>query len=129
MNTLQEYLMNSRDVKSLRVIDDYEFARSPRIICADGFSMSVQANHGAYCLPRTNIAEWTHVEVGFPSAKPEEFYEYAESSGYNDEEDGSVEFMDYTETVYPYVPIELVEACIAAHGGMLIVNNLIGMDK
>lgn len=106
MSTLQEYLMGSRDVESLRVIEDYDFARSPRIICADGFSMSVQTNHGAYCLPRTNIAQWTHVEVGFPSAKPEEFFQYAE-----DDE-------DFTETVYGYVPIELVEECIKNHGGM-----------
>lgn len=106
MNNLQKYLMDSRNVKSLRVIEDYECARSPRIICADGFSLSVQANHGAYRLPRTNIARWTHVEVGFPSAKPEEFFQYAE-----DDE-------DFTGTVYGYVPIELVEECIKNHGGM-----------
>ena len=36
--------------------------------CADGFTMSVQANEGAYCTPRLDEAgSYTEVEVGFPS--------------------------------------------------------------
>ena len=38
------------------------------IVCKDGFTMSVQAHHGAYCSPRIDdAAKYTSVEVGFPS--------------------------------------------------------------
>ena len=39
--------------------------KNKRIKCADGFSMSVQANSGAYCSPRSdNAASYDEVEVG-----------------------------------------------------------------
>ena len=31
--------------------------RNAKVICADGFEMSVQANKGAYCTPRMNNAD------------------------------------------------------------------------
>lgn len=80
----------------------------PRIVCNDGFSMSVQAGYGLYCTPRCNLAngDYSHVEIGFPSEAEELIQEYAEGSG------------DYTSTVYPYVPVELVEKVIEKHGGI-----------
>lgn len=79
---------------------------APKILCADGLEISVQASHYHYCSPRTdNALEYYEVEVGFPSEKIEEFMEYAEDSE------------DPTGTVYANVPVELVEAVIAAHGG------------
>jgi hypothetical protein len=81
------------------------FPLAKRIICADGFSLSVQATHGAYCSPRENIGPWYAVEVGFPSAKPELIAHLAEDE------------RDYTETVYPYVDIDLVAELIELHGG------------
>jgi hypothetical protein len=65
----------------------------------------VQATHGAYCSPRRNLGPWYEVEVGFPSAKPELIADRAENPD------------DYTETVYGYVDIALVEQLIALHGG------------
>lgn len=82
-----------------------DFPLAKRITCADGFSLSVQASHGAYCLPRRNVGPWIKVEVGYPSAKPELIMEYAEQPE------------TPTETVYGYVPTALVEALIALHGG------------
>ena len=38
-----------------------------RIQCKDGFGMSVQANEGAYCFPRSDFGPYKEVEVGFPS--------------------------------------------------------------
>ena len=102
---INEYLMSQRDAKSDAVMDDRDLPTAKRITCKDGFSLSVQATHGAYCSPRTNIGPWARVEVGFPSAPPELIMEYAE----NDSEP--------TDTVYGYVPIELVEELIALHGG------------
>ena len=84
---------------------------NPRIECKDGFTISVQANDGAYCTPREDYPSepYTHVECGYPSQSPttKALREYAE--GAND-----------TETVYPYVPIEVVQAELDAHDGIYI---------
>lgn len=103
---LNDYLMSQRDVSDPKVRDDCSFPLARRIECADGFSLSVQATHGAYCAPRTNIGPWYEVEVGYPSEAPNEILSYAESPDMP------------TETVYGYVPIELVERLIEDHGGM-----------
>lgn len=103
---LNEYLMGQRDTNSDDVQYDVTFPLAKRIECADGFSLSVQATHGAYCRPRRNIGPWSEVEVGFPSAKPDEIMSYAEDPEAP------------TDTVYRYVPIKLVETLIEAHGGM-----------
>ena len=75
--------------------------------CADGFSMSVQANQMGYCYPRNNTGPWSEVEVGFPSA-----YEYC-LIPYAEEPDRP------TETVYGYVPNKLVHSIIEVHGGLV----------
>jgi hypothetical protein len=103
---LNEYLMSQRDANDPKVQYDYSFPLAKRIECADGFSLSVQASHGAYCSPRTNLGPWYQVEVGYPSDVPTEIMHYCENPE------------TPTETVYGYVPIELVETLIEAHGGM-----------
>ena len=50
---------------------------------------------------------YTHVEVGFPSAKPEPWTDWETYS------DGG----EPTETVYGYVPVEMVTALVESHGG------------
>ena len=81
----------------------------PRIVCADGFSMSVQGHWGAYSYPRDDFAEYySKVEVGFPSEAEELLMSYAETPE------------QPTETVYGYVPIEIVESVIAKHGGIAL---------
>jgi len=103
---LNEYLISQRDENDPAVYTDESFPRAKRITCADGFSLSVQANYGAYCSPRTNIGPWSKVEVGFPSEKPDLIMQYAEDE------------RRPTDTVYGYVPINLVEQLIEQHGGM-----------
>ena len=103
---LNEYLMSQRDESDPKVRDDYLFPLAKRIVCEDGFSLSVQAMRFAYCSPRTNMGPWYEVEVGFPSGVPTEILSYAEQPECP------------TQTVYGYVPIEFVESLIAAHGGM-----------
>ena len=79
----------------------------PRLCCNDGFSISVQASEFHYCHPRLNgLQDYESVELGFQNAEDELINEYAE--------DG----MDYTETVYGYGPIEIVEKLIEKHGGI-----------
>jgi hypothetical protein len=102
---LNEYLNRFRHADGLG-LDGSHFPLAKRITCVDGFSLSVQASHGAYCSPRKNIGPWYEVEVGFPSAKPEIIFHRAEDPSRP------------TETVYGYVDIKDVEALIDLHGGM-----------
>ena len=104
---LNEYLMKHRDVNNPDVRNDYTYPLAPRIRCADGFSISVQATHAAYCSPRTNSGPWYEVECGFPSDTPALIMMYSEDP------------TQPTETVYGYVPIELVEELIEEHGGIV----------
>mgnify|MGYP003665892307 CR=1 FL=1 len=78
------------------------------IECKDGFTMSVQAFDGGYCLPRIDGAErYSAVEIGYPSAKESLIMEYAENP------------TAPTETVYAYVPSDTVTLVIAKHGGII----------
>lgn len=90
-----------------------------KIVCADGFNMSVQAGTGMYCIPRPDSFDgsvdknyegpYSAAEVGFPSERPEpwlsQWRDRAEESDHP------------TKTVYGFVPFEMIEALIALHGG------------
>lgn len=81
-----------------------------RVVCADGFSISIQANNGAYCQPRRDINDFSayyEMELGFPNARDEFIAEYAETPS------------DLTGTVYPYVPRDIVEGLLNQHGGIV----------
>jgi hypothetical protein len=79
-----------------------------KVICKDGFTMSVQAGETQYCHPReTGADRYTEVEIGFPNEPEDLLLEFAE--------DGTRP----TDTVYPYVPVSLVTLVIAKHGGMV----------
>ena len=79
-----------------------------KIVCSDGFTMSVQANEYAYCEPRyTGAYQYETVEIGYPSQREELLMEYAERP------------TEPTDTVYAYVPAALVYAVIVKHGGMV----------
>ncbi len=85
------------------------------IVCRDGFTMSVQASAYHYCSPRINDApSYLEVEIGFPTEREPLIHEYAE---------GSV----VGNTVYPYVPAEVVIEVIMKHGGM-VGGNLPNLD-
>ena len=86
---------------------------NPRITCVDGFNISVQGSSFNYATPREDNPPngYTHVECGFPSTTPKtvELRNYAECFGDS----------DYTSTVYGYVPVEVVQAELDAHGGIV----------
>lgn len=111
----------------------------PRIVCNDGYSVSVQASEHMYCEPRytqwqnddgwqvingnylwpndaTRNFETDHftpyesVELGYPSEADELIYDYAEDN-------------DYTSTVYGCVPVKIVEQLIEKHGGFKCVDE------
>ena len=79
----------------------------PRITCADGFSVSIQASASHYCQPCTNDATYTHLELGFPSEAESSLMEYADSYG------------EPTETVYTYVPADTILRILESHGGIV----------
>ena len=80
---------------------------SERLVCKDGFEMSVQASNVHYCSPRIDNADYySEVEVGYPTVSEEELLYYAEDR------------TRPTETVYGYVPVELVDKIISKHGGV-----------
>lgn len=107
MSAILEYLENTFSM--LELPDGFRYSEiRPRLICADGFSMSVQGSRTHYCSPRVDGWLYSRVEVGYPSEKAEELMPYAECP---DE--------DPTGTVYGYVPIEIVDAVISKHGGIL----------
>ena len=90
------------------------------IVCRDGFKLSVIAGQGTYCTPRPDWpfadnpvpadypGPYTHVEVGYPSQRPEPWAEWAQYAEDPEKPTG---------TVYAYVPVEMVRALVAAHGG------------
>lgn len=85
-----------------------EYPRQVRAIrCAAGLELSVQASKTHYCSPQNSFGPWTAVEVGFPNQPIEELLEYAENPD------------DPTDTVYGWVPVEVVEAVINKHGGLV----------
>lgn len=81
----------------------------PHIKCKDGFEMSVQASKYHYCTPRMDLldGDYSSVEIGFPSEKEDLLIPHAEDEA------------NPTDTVYGYVPIEIVNEVIKKHGGMI----------
>lgn len=85
---------------------------TPRVVCADGFVMSVQASDGNYCSPRTTDSDhYASVEIGYPSEASEIINQYAEDPE------------SPIDTVYPYVPVEVVDELIESHGGFKVENT------
>ncbi len=78
-----------------------------RVVCADGFTMSVQASATNYSNPRNDAGPYRSAEVGFPSSYDFYLREYAEDPN------------DPTGTVYGWVPAHVIRMCIDAHGGMV----------
>jgi hypothetical protein len=86
------------------------FMRYDKIICKDGFSMSVQAGYGLYSSPRLDSTIYTEVEVGFPNKIEPLLMPYCEDSTIP------------SKTVYGYVPVEVVTTVIVKHGGIVSGN-------
>lgn len=81
----------------------------PEMICADGFKMSVQGHYGAYSFPRDDFAD-RYLQVEILCRREAAFEDLGR--GYDVGED----------RIYPYVPIQVVEQVIAAHGGLTVAR-------
>jgi hypothetical protein len=76
-----------------------------RVVCKDGFNISVQAGDRHYSLPRNDTGLYSHVECGFPSAVDVLLIPFAEGS-------------NFVRSIYPYVPAEVIDKVIRLHGGI-----------
>lgn len=81
--------------------------RRPKVICKDGFSISVQAGRTDYCWPRENLPDGNYesCELGYPNQVEELILEYAEDR------------RKPKNTVYVRVPVEIIDRMIQKHGG------------
>lgn len=92
-----------------RKFSAYSFPpRLPRVSCADGFEVSIQACSGTYCTPRDNTGPWTSAECGFPAAPMPELGEYVDGPDIN-----------AIDTVWGYVPLVRIAKVLIAHGGLM----------
>lgn len=89
---------------------------APQIKCSDGTALSVQASKFHYCTPREDDGPHSAVEVGYVEdddgeqlTPPDSWREYAAG--------------EFPSSVYRYIPTQLVEDFIAAHGGRASSQN------
>lgn len=115
--TLDTPILSFQELRSYTIDGSFLL---PRVSFADNISMSIQCHGGAYAQPR--LVGWrdvrpleqrvTHVEVGYPDVEIAALMPYIEC----DDEDP-------TESVYPYVPVEVIDAMIAEHGGIVQLTS------
>ena len=100
---------NLGDYPFVRTRGDYRTFLRTRIQCNDGFSISIQASACHYCRPRRTFeGPYTEVELGYPSCSEELLISFMEDDCCEPE-----------NTVYPYVPVVVVDRVIKKHGGIV----------
>ena len=109
------------EYSSLKLKDMMTTSRLPHIVCEDGFSMSVQVGYSLYSTPKKVAKRYSAVEIGFPSEPEELIKEWAEFLPFSEED----EEPDYTDTVYPYVPVGVVDKVLKKHGGIDLTKTLL----
>ena len=93
-------------------------SRLPQIVCVDGFEMSVQVGFSLYSTPKKVAKRYSAVEIGFPSEHEPLIEEYAECFTFEELD------IDFTNTVYPYVPVKVVDKVLKKHGGIDMTETL-----
>ena len=120
--SINEFIKNNLKVKVLYEGEDslmkhmMTSSRLPHIVCSDGFEMSVQVGYSLYSEPKKVAKRYSKVEVGYPSDHEPLIEEYAEIF--------SEDVPDYTDTVYPYVPVKVVNEVLKKHGGIDLTETL-----
>ena len=121
---INEFIKNNLKVKVLYEKKDplmkhmMTSSRLPHIVCVDGFEMSVQVGSHLYSTPKKVAKRYSAVEIGFPSDHEPLIEEYAENL--HDED----AFVNSTNTVYPYVPVKIVNKVLKKHGGIDVTETL-----
>ena len=121
--SINEFIKNNLKVKVLYENKDplmkhmMTSSRLPHIVCSDGFEMSVQVGSHLYSTPKKVAKRYSAVEIGFPSDHEPLIEEYAETFHQED-------VTDYTDIVYPYVPVKIVNKVLKKHGGIDLTETL-----
>jgi len=121
--SINEFIKNNLKVKVLAKSKDplmnhmLTSSRLPHIVCSDGFEMSVQVGFSLYSTPKKVAKRYSAVEIGFPSDHEPLIEEYAETFHQED-------VTDYTDIVYPYVPVKIVNKVLKKHGGIDLTETL-----
>ena len=126
-NNINEFIKKNLKVKNLAENSDDPLmnhmlisSRLPQIVCVDGFTMSVQVGDSLYSTPKKVAKQYSNVEIGYPSDHEPLIEKWAE----NLFEDTP----DFTDTVYPYVPVKVVNQVLKKHGGIDLTETLRGSD-
>ena len=116
---INEFIKNNLKVKVLN--DDplmkhiMTSSRLPHIVCTDGFTMSVQVGYSLYSEPKKVAKRYSKVEIGYPSERESLLEEYVESFYVTP---------DFTDSIYPYVPVKVVDKVLKKHGGIDMPETL-----
>ena len=89
--------------------------RLPHIVCTDGFTMSVQVGYSLYSKPKKVAKRYSEVEIGYPSEREPLLEKYVESFFVTP---------DFTDSIYPYVPVKVVDKVLKKHGGIDLTETL-----
>ena len=118
---INEFIKNNLKVKVLNedplMRHMMTSTRLPHIVCTDGFTMSVQVGYSLYSKPKKVAKRYSEVEIGYPSEREPLLEKYVETifeSGY----------VDYTDSIYPYVPVKVVDKVLKKHGGIDLTETL-----
>ena len=113
---INEFIKNNLEVKVLNkdplMRHMMTSTRLPHIVCTDGFTMSVQVGYSLYSTPKKVAKRYSEVEVGYPSEHEPLIEEYAECYTFEELD------IDFTDTIYPYVPVKIVDKVLKKHGGI-----------
>ena len=119
---INEFIKNNLKVKVLNkdplMRHMMTSTRLPHIVCTDGFTMSVQVGYSLYSTPKKVAKRYSEVEIGYPSEHEPLIEEYAECFTFEELD------IDFTDTIYPYVPVKIVDNVLEKHGGIDLTETL-----
>ena len=119
---INEFIKNNLKVKVLNedplMKHIMTSSKLPHIVCTDGFTMSVQVGYSLYSKPKKVAKRYSNVEIGYPSEHEPLIEEYAECFTFEELD------IDFTDTIYPYVPVKIVDKVLKKHGGIDITETL-----
>lgn len=111
---------NANDIVLFKTINDFFKAYEkieneaqvirPRVVCADGYTASIQAGEGWFSIPRKNCCVYSAVEVGYPSKVDLELLPYTK------------QLRTPRMTYYSEVPVKIMEKVLKKHGGIVAVD-------
>ena len=101
---INEFIQKYRTVTKLT--PGMTSSHTPKVVCNDGFKMSVQAGQSLYSEPRDVADSYEEAEVGFPSTEESLLTSYADDAD------------NLCGTVYGYVPCSIIDEVIEKHGGI-----------